>query len=489
MMLLGNSEIERAALALRTLSFDQILFPVLCQLVVILLTARAFYLLFRKLGQPGVVGEVAAGLVLGPSVFGLLFPQLFSAIFNPSAPNVDPLIFQTAVSWIFQVLAQLGLIFLLFLLGLEFDFAQLHRRGTAATVISLAGMIVPFAFGLALAWLVHPLIEPHPDAPGAAVNQVGFALFMGTALAITAIPVLGRIMVELGIERTQLGAISIASATIEDAIGWILLATVTAVVGGGFEFWSTLRMLVATVMFAAAIIVVGKPLLVRWSRWAIRRGGGDLSMNHLAGLLAIIFLSSIISHRIGIFAIFGAFLLGAVLSGEQSFREAVERKLRDFVTVFFLPIFFTYTGLRTDIGSVGSVALWSIAGLVLLLSVLGKLCGCGLAARWAGFRWREAACIGTLMNTRGLMELIVIDAGYRLQVIPKSVYCMLVMMALATTLMTTPLLMRLMRGTELEPFVWRSGFRRKGGLSAMEAANESTRSTELEPVDYPISTS
>jgi Kef-type K+ transport system membrane component KefB len=455
---IASSEIGDAASALRKLPMEHMLFPVFCQLAVILLTARVFFVLFRKLGQPGVVGEVAAGLVLGPSVFGLLFPGVFTALFKPTVAEVDPQLFQATLNWIFQILAQVGLVFLLFLMGLEFDFTHLRRRGRAATAISLTGVVIPFAFGLALAWFVHPMIEPHPDAHGVPVDKLGFALFMGTALAITAIPVLGRIMVELGIERTRLGAISIASATIDDAIGWILLATVTAIVRGGFEFWGTVRMIALTALFAAAILFVARPLLVRWARWAMRHGNGDLTMNHLAGLLVIMFLTSITANLIGIFAIFGAFLLGAVLSGEAAFREAVTRRLRDFVTVFFLPIFFTYTGLRTEIGTIGSIELWCVAAGVVLLSIIGKLVGCGLAARATGFNWRESACIGAMMNTRGLMELIVINVGYRLEVIPKSVYCMLVLMTLITTVMTTPLLIRLMRGTEIEQFIQRSGF-------------------------------
>jgi Kef-type K+ transport system membrane component KefB len=343
-------------------------------------------------------------------------------------------------------------------MGLEFDFSHLRSRGKSATAISLTGVVIPFALGMALAWLIHPMIEPHPLAPDVPVNKLGFSLFMGTALAITAIPVLGRIMTELNIQQTRLGAITIASAAIDDAVGWILLATVTAVVRGNFQFWGTVQMIALTAIFAGSIIFIAKPLLIRWSRWAMRRGDGDLTMNHLAALLIIMFLTSIVTNMIGIFAIFGAFLLGAVLSGEQQFREAVMRRLRDFVTVFFLPIFFTNTGLRTDVGSIDSLALWGIAAVVLLFSIVGKFGGCGLAAKLSGLKTREAACVGIMMNTRGLMELIVISVGYRLRVIPKSVYCMLVLMALITTVMTTPLLLRLMRGTELEPHVRRSSF-------------------------------
>lgn len=205
-VLFAATELEEAVQALNRLHVEAVLLPVLCQLTVILLTARIFFVLFRKLGQPGVVGEIAAGLILGPSVLGLLFPEVFKALFEPSVVGVDPGAFQAVTYWIFTILSQIGLIFLLFLMGLEFDFSHLRTGGKSAVTISATGVVVPFVLGVALAWFIHPIIEPHPDAPQTPINQLGFSLFMGTALAITAIPVLGRIMVELGIQRTRIGA-------------------------------------------------------------------------------------------------------------------------------------------------------------------------------------------------------------------------------------------------------------------------------------------
>jgi Kef-type K+ transport system membrane component KefB len=195
-------------------------------------------------------------------------------------------------------------------------------------------------------------------------------------------------------------------------------------------------------------------------------------LNDLALLLVIVLASAMATNLIGISAVFGAFFAGAVLSSDEEFRAAVMRRLSDFMTVFFLPIFFTYTGLRTDVGSVGSSWMWVLCGLVIVAAVVGKFVGCGVAAWLSGFSARESACVGTLMNTRGLVELIVINLGYEMRVIPKSVFCMLVLMALVTTVMTTPMLLRLMRGTELEPYIVRSGFLR-------------SRSTE-EPADEPV---
>jgi Kef-type K+ transport system membrane component KefB len=436
--------------ALRHVSVEEMLLPILIQLAIIIVAARGFAVAFRVLRQPNVVGEIVAGVVLGPSVLGTFFPALFESIFRPALPNVPAEVSAVVFGWSFTILSQLGLIFLLFLVGLEFDFSHLRWHGRAALSISAAGAALPFLLGLGLAHVIWPWA-----ARG--LEPIGFALFMGTAMAITAIPVLGRMMVELNITRTRLGAITISAAAVDDATGWILLAAVAALVRAEFDPARTLLMVVETVGFALGMLFVARPLLRSWVRRALRRGGNEIGLNTLAILLAVLFGCALVTNLIGIFAIFGAFYLGAVLSDEPSFREAVGRRLHDLVTVFFVPIFFTYTGLRTNIGTLDSVALWLLAGLVLAAAVLGKLAGCGLAAWVGGLPAREAACVGALMNTRGLMELIVINVGKDLGVIPDSIYCMLVLMALATNLMTTPLVLWLMRGTELEPYVLRSG--------------------------------
>lgn len=459
-ILFASDEAENMLRSLRGIPLETVLLPVLFQLALVVLVARVFFILFRKLKQPGVVGEIAAGLVLGPSVLGYFYPGVFAAIFHPTASGVDPHLFDAVLNWIFASIAQLGLIFTLFLIGLEFDFSHLRWHGKAAPAISAAGVALPFVLGLALAAIIHPLVSPTVGADGSTetIDKLGFALFLGTALSITAIPVLGRIMLELGITRTRLGAVTIASAAVDDATGWILLASVAAVVNGKFEFWSMLRMIGLTALFAATMIFAVRPLLSRWARWTVRRGHGEIELNDLAILVVGILLCAIVTNLIGIFAIFGAFFFGAVLSGERAFCEAVLRRMRDFTTVFFLPIFFTFTGLRTDIGTLGSLQLWLIFGVVLLAAVAGKWGGCGLAAWLTGFTPRESSCIGVMMNTRGLMELIVINVGYELHVIPKSVFCMLVLMSLATNLLTTPVLLWLARGTELEGCVNESGF-------------------------------
>jgi Kef-type K+ transport system membrane component KefB len=384
-------------------------------------------------------------------VFGRLFPELFQAVFHPVVPGLPAEVSNQLYGWILTTLSQLGLIFLLFIVGLEFDFGHLRWHGRAALAISLAGVLLPFALGVGLAVLMHPSVAG--DVP-----RWGFALFLGTALSITAIPILGRMMMELNITRTRLGAITITAAAVDDAAGWILLASVAAVVRAQFDPAHTLLMVAETVGFAAVMIGVVRPLLRIWVRHTLRRGDGEIGLNALAILLALLFGCAIVTNLIGIFAIFGAFVLGAILSDQADFRAAITRKLRDLVTALFLPLFFAYTGLRTDIGSLESWSLVVLCGLLSAAAILGKFGGCGLMAWISGFSLREASCIGVMMNTRALMALIVINLGKDLGVVPDSVFCMLVVMALVTTLMTTPILLRLMWGTELEPYILRSGF-------------------------------
>jgi Kef-type K+ transport system membrane component KefB len=360
---------------------------------------------------------------------------------------------------------------LLFLIGLEFDFGHLKATGKAAVGISLAGVLLPFALGAVLAPLIYPhLAETAGGLPvgkdgKTAVELFDMTLFMGVAMSITAIPILGRMMIEMGINRTKLAAVVITSAAVDDACGWILLATVAAIVSarkenGEFDPLLTAKMIGLTVGFAVFLFVVARPILVMFFRHSMKVNGGRLSLNALAVMFVTLFGCAIATGLIGIFAIFGAFMLGAALSAEADFRAAVAERLRDFVTAFFLPIFFTYTGLRTEIGSLDSPALWLICAAVIAAALCGKIAGTGLTARACGFSWRESGIVGVMMNTRALMELIVINVGYNLGVIPKSLFCMLVLMAVLTTIMTTPILLLLRRGTELEEPMRASGFAR-----------------------------
>jgi Kef-type K+ transport system membrane component KefB len=421
---------------------ENILLIVLVQLIVIIAASRIFGGLFRRMGQPLVCGEIAAGLILGPSFFGGMFPHLFRAVFNPS------------VGQIFAIMSQIGLILLMFLIGLEFDFGHLsNNRGTAMS-ISMAGILLPFSLGFLLGRWMHTTLH----LTGSWLN---LALFMAAAMSITAIPILGRIMVELNISRTRIGSLTISAAAADDASGWILLALVTAIARSTLNPVKLGVMILEVVAFAMCMVWGVRPLLKKWIDRQMREHQGKLSLGGLAILLIMILLGAIVTNLIGIFSIFGAFFFGALLYDQHEFRQAVQDRLRDFVTVFFLPIFFTYTGLRTDIGTMGGAGLWFMCGLVLLTAFVGKFGGCWLAARFNGLPWREASMIGIMMNTRALMELIVINIGFELGVIPKSVFFMLVFMAVASTYVTTPVLRRLVRSSELEQDYMHSEFAKR----------------------------
>lgn len=449
--------------ALRHLAVEELLLPLLLILGIMIGTARLFACLFRWLGQPSVVGEIVAGLVLGPSVLGRLAPGVWQALFRPEVAGVPPEDLTALLGWILTALSELGLVFLLFLIGLELDFHHLRRYSQAALGTALAGIVTPFVLGLLLA----QALRPHLETP---VPPLGFALFLGTALAITALPVLGRILLELNLTRTRLGTITIAAAALDDVLGWILLATVASLARLGpaaADWMQPLALLGKTVLFGL-LLALGRPYLLRWSRQALRRGDGDLDLDSLALLLVLILACALATNWIGIFAVFGPFLLGTVFSGDVEFRRAAHRRLHDVVIAFFLPVFFTYTGLRTDVGTLDTWQLWLLAGVVTLVALVGKVSGCGVAAWLGGFPVREAACIGALMNTRGLMALVVINLGKDLGIIPASVYCMLVLMAVVTTALTTPLLVRLLPGTELAAVVRYPGYRGSARRAALE---------------------
>ncbi|QDU31289.1 High-affinity Na(+)/H(+) antiporter NhaS3 [Anatilimnocola aggregata] len=421
---------------------ETLLLRVLLQLAVIIAASQVGARVAKWCRQPAVVGEIAAGLLLGPSLFGWLFPTVTGWIFAPETASV------------MQILSQLGLILLLFLVGLEFDFGHLRWHGSAAIATSLTGVILPFALGAGLAPLIYPYVYQDGGHP---VSFAGFLLFMGVSMSITAIPVLARILLELNIVRTRIGAVTMTAAAVDDVIGWILLAAVSSIVQAQFNAWRLLQMTLLTVAFLAIVTFIIRPVM----KWLLRRcyvgeDQSDLTPGGLALVLVALFACGIATSLIGIFAIFGAFLLGAALSDEEPLRKALGRELRDFLSVFFLPIFFTYTGLHTNIGSLETVTHWLILAAVMTAAISGKWGGCTFAAWLGGFKLREAACIGALMNTRGLMGLMVINVGRELGVIPESIFCILVLVALLTTLMTTPLLLWLAPGTELQPFVAKS---------------------------------
>lgn len=403
---------------------ELLLFFTLLQLTAIVLASRLCGNLSVRWGNSRAVGEIAAGILLGPSLFGLLWPAGFQFVFRSGSP--EPL----------TILSQVGLILLLFQIGLEFDFSHLReaRNRQAVVRIALLGEVFPFALGFAFGQLSASVIFAQGSA-------LGYSLFCGTAFSITALPVLGRIMLELDLHRTKIGAVAISASAINDVLGWLLLAVVSALAIAHFspgEFALKVAMLA---VYVGASWWIVRPLLVK-----LIRGFGvtatSLPLDALGILLAATFVSGMTTYKIGVFAIFGGFMMGVLLHDQRELVAAWRDKVGNLVDVFFVPIFFTYSGLRTDISLLDSWQMWGWCLLLLALATLGKLGGCYWAARWAGMDTREARAIGVMMNTRGLMELIVINVGYELGVIPRSVFTMLVTMALLSTIITTPALKR-----------------------------------------------
>ncbi|HKQ26624.1 MAG TPA: cation:proton antiporter [Burkholderiales bacterium] len=401
---------------------EALLFFTLLQLVVIVLAARLAGEVAVRISQSRAVGEIIAGLVLGPSLFGLLFPEVFGFVFR-SVPS-EPM----------TILSQVGLILLMFQIGLEFDFSHLsaHHNRNAVLRISAAGLAAPFLLGLLFGWVSAPHLAPE-------INRLGFCLFVATAFSITALPTLGRILMELGLTRTRVGVIAISSAVINDVVGWLMLAVVTALTVSQFSPAGFTVKIVLIATYVAFCWWAVRPLLLRLM-WRSKPTAQNPSPNLLGIILGAIFISGMATYHLGIFAIFGGFMMGVLLHDQPLFVQAWREKVGQFVLVFFLPIFFTYTGLRTDINSLDTLALWAWCLLLLALATIGKFLACYVAARRSGLDGRESKAIGIMMNTRALMELIVINVGLDLGVIPPSVFTMLVIMAVVSTIVTTPAL-------------------------------------------------
>ncbi len=406
-------------------SFQQLetlLFFTLGQLMVIIVAARLMGAFAQRIGQPRAVGEIIAGLLLGPSLLGSLAPDLFNSLFKTGNPT--PL----------TIMSQIGLILLMFQVGLEFDFSALKKRAyrKATFLITAAGISIPFLIGFTFGQLSQPVLA-------AAIDPLAYSLFIAIAMSITAVPILGRILMEFQLTQNKLGVITITAAAANDAIGWILLSLVAAIANHHLDVEAMLHQIGWLLLYLMTAFWLIRPLLL-WLVHQFPLKDARLPPDLLAILLVFIFGSAMITSHLGIFAIFGGFVAGLLLHQRRDLVRAWDSRVNDFLSVFFLPIFFTFTGLRTDIGSLQSFELWGWCGLLLTLSFAGKLGGCFIAARFAGLNQKESLCIGIMMNTRALMELIVINLGHDLGVIPPEVFTMLVIMAVLSTLLTAPCL-------------------------------------------------
>ncbi len=389
------------------------------QLALIILVCRGVAWVAKKfLGQPTVVGEMIAGVVLGPSLVGLLFPQFNAALF--SKPSLS----------IIYAMAQVGLVLYMFLVGLEFNVGLIRSRLRSALSVSVAGIVVPFALGaaLALVYVKDRALFTEGVSSGEAM------LFMGAAMSITAFPMLARIIYERGLSGTSLGTLALAAGSSDDAAAWCILAIVlasfkdapgvaAAAIGGG-------------IAYAFVLFVVARPLLARLETVAAKEK--TLTNPMLSFVLLLLMLGAWFTDAIGIYAVFGAFMLGAAMP-RGFLNEKLQSTLGPLVTTFLLPLFFVYSGLNTRIGLISSWHLWVIALVILAAAIIGKFAATALAARLSGEPWRESLGIGALMNARGLMELIILNIGLEAGLITPTLFSIMVIMAIVTTLMATPL--------------------------------------------------
>ena len=391
---------------------------VLLALLVIIVLARLLGNAFRMLHQPPVIGEIIAGILLGPSFLARVAPGL-SAYLLPA--SIAPFL---------NVLSQVGVVLYMFVVGLDLDPALLRRRGHAAVAISHASIIAPFLLGAALSLLLYPRLAT------AGVRFTAFALFLGVSMSVTAFPVLARILTDRGIHKTRMGAIALTCASVDDVTAWCMLAFVVAIIQSRTAgFVTTFG---GALAFIAAMLFVVRPLMVRLT--LVYGNRGRLTQGLMAIVFVMLLLSAWATDLIGIHAVFGAFALGAMIPHDSSLARDLTDRLEDLLVVLLLPAFFAYTGLRTQIGLVSGFEQWILCALITLVASAGKFGGSAIAARLTGLGWRDASALGVLMNTRGLVELIVLNIGLDFGVISPTVFAMLVLMALVTTFATTPVL-------------------------------------------------
>lgn len=412
----------------------------LLQMIIILAAARGLGAIFRKIGQPRVIGEMVAGILLGPSLLGFLAPGIQASLFP--APSLGSL----------QLLSQIGVILFMFVVGIELDVEHLRRKADAAVLVSHASIVVPFFLGCASALLLYRSMAP------AGTPFSAFALFLGVAMSITAFPVLARIIDERRMRQSHLGSTAIACAAVDDVTAWCLLAVVVALAranGLGGAAWTILL----TLLFIATMLFVVRPRMTRLVREEPE--GQSASMGLLAGVFAFVFASALATEMIGIHALFGAFLAGVCMPPNSALRRFLRERLETFSSVLLLPLFFAFTGLRTEIGLLNDWPSWLACAGIIAVAIAGKLGGSMVAARFTGMSWGDSFTLGALMNTRGLVELIVLNLGYDLKILSPRIFAMLVLMALVTTFMTGPLLhLRQVLGRRREALLMEGGSRR-----------------------------
>ncbi len=390
------------------------------QIATILIVARLMGWLFRKFHQPRVIGEMVTGILLGPSLLGWAAPGVSAALFP--LESLGPL----------NSLSQVGLLLFMFLVGLELDLKQLREMGRAAVVTSQVSIIAPFVLGSLLAFYLYPRVSDP------SVNFTSFTLFMSIAMSVTAFPVLARILTERNLLRDKVGALAITCAAVNDVTAWIILAGIIVIVrssGLSLPLWMTLAGLGA---FVLVMLMIVKPALQRLE--AIYEERGSLTHDSLALIVLVLLASGWVTESLGVHALFGAFLAGTVMPRHQGLSAELWQKLEDLTVTLLLPLYFAFTGLRSSFLLIVSAEMWFYCALIIALAIIGKLGGSLVAARINGMSWRESAAVGALMNTRGLVELVILNIGLDLGILSPALFSIMVLMALVTTFMTSPLL-------------------------------------------------
>jgi Kef-type K+ transport system membrane component KefB len=405
------------------------LFILVLQLAVVLSVCRLVGEAFRRLHQPRVVGEMFAGIMLGPSVLGWL------------APSISTYLFPVGSLGFLNALAQVGIVVFMFLVGLGINPRELKKQGHAAVLTSHVSITAPFVLASFLALYLYPRLSDD------SVAFSSFALFMGAAMSITAFPVLARILAERNMLQSRLGTVAIACAAVDDVTGWCALAYIVVLIRAEHSAKSIWVTTAGLAIFGIAMIYGVRRLLRRFER--VYRKKGSLSENMLALMVLLVLAASLCTEYLGIHLLFGAFMMGAIMPKEHRFVRYVLDRFETITVTLLLPLFFAFTGLRTNIGLVKGPEMWFYCFLIILVAAVGKLGGSTLASWLSGMPLREAAGLGTLMNTRGLMELVILNIGLDIGVISPALFSMMVVMALVTTFMTTPLL-RLLCAKELE---------------------------------------
>ena len=390
------------------------------QIGAVVLASRVVGYAFRAIGQPQVVGEMLAGILLGPSFLGVIAPGISATLFPASSMGM------------LGGISQLGLILFMFMVGLELNPRELYEHGEATVLISHVSIVAPFMLGSLLSLYLYPRLSND------SVSFMSFTLFMGAAMSITAFPVLARILSARRLLRTRLGTIAIGCAAVDDVSGWCILAGIVALIRSAQSAVSVWMTLAGLAVFLCVMILVVRPMLTSIGRFYRERG--HLSDDLLAATLLLAFIGAFSTEALGLHLLFGAFVAGAVMPKDVRFVAYLTEKVETVTVLFLLPLFFAFTGLRTRVGLVQGGEMWFYCILIIAVAVIGKVGGTSVAARIGGFDWRHSAALGILMNTRGLMELVILNVGLDLKVISPTLFSMMVMMALVTTVMTTPLL-------------------------------------------------